>query len=288
MGTDQLTTCRSDLIFFRTHQYHRCQRSSNPRSASATSYPRIFSSFLRLSSPPSPFPPLLPTTPCPHLTRIHLPALTHAALGFLVEENQSRHVLEYYALDYAGSFLPEAPPPPPTPAPAPSTRGPTSAPTSSPTPQHSLAPSTPPTGGGNSSDTASPSPAPSSITTLPPTAVRTDAEVSRGHGGPREEGEEEQRGPVEGLNAAAFESEASFVGREERGVWDGMRGGNGTAELTWNNEANMRASSGFDEIVWASANYVGKITGLLYNDITGACETLHEFFLRNFFLVFTV
>lgn len=39
--------------------------------------------------------------------------------------------------------------------------------------------------------------------------------------------------------------------------------------MTWHNEANVRVTSGFDENKWVSANYVAKITGLLYNDLRG-------------------
>ncbi|CAN0427059.1 unnamed protein product, partial [Pylaiella littoralis] len=34
-------------------------------------------------------------------------ALTHAALGFLVEESESEHVVEFYATNYVGAFLPD-------------------------------------------------------------------------------------------------------------------------------------------------------------------------------------
>ena len=35
------------------------------------------------------------------------------------------------------------------------------------------------------------------------------------------------------------------------------------------NEAELKPESGFNEGKWLSANYVAKITGLLYNDLTG-------------------
>ncbi|CAM9595883.1 unnamed protein product, partial [Ectocarpus sp. 13 AM-2016] len=53
-------------------------------------------------------------------------------------------------------------------------------------------------------------------------------------------------------------------------------GGNGTTPVAWNNDAVVRVSSGFDEKRWISANYIAKITGLLYNDITGWSSTYRE------------
>ena len=49
-----------------------------------------------------------------------------------------------------------------------------------------------------------------------------------------------------------------------------VRSGNGTTGVTWDNAAELMPESGFDEGKWLSANYVAKITGLLYNDLTGA------------------
>lgn len=45
--------------------------------------------------------------------------------------------------------------------------------------------------------------------------------------------------------------------------------GNGTVDVTWSNAAAVRATRGFDPNLWVSANYVAKITGLLYNDLSG-------------------
>lgn len=58
---------------------------------------------------------------------------------------------------------------------------------------------------------------------------------------------------------------------EERG----NRGGNGTSEVTWDNKAQVKVTTtGFDEKDWVSANYVAKITGLLFNDLTGGWALL--------------
>lgn len=47
-------------------------------------------------------------------------------------------------------------------------------------------------------------------------------------------------------------------------------GGEGDSNVTWSNEAHVQVTTGFDEERWLSANYVAKITGLLYNDLRGA------------------
>lgn len=54
--------------------------------------------------------------------------------------------------------------------------------------------------------------------------------------------------------------------------------GNGTTDVTWDNKAAVRVTAGFDEKTWTSANYVAKITGLLYNDLTGAraCHAMYR------------
>lgn len=52
----------------------------------------------------------------------------------------------------------------------------------------------------------------------------------------------------------------------------GWGDGNGTTDVTWDNRAEMRVLEDFDDKTWTSANYVAKITGLLYNDLTGARE----------------
>lgn len=70
-------------------------------------------------------------------------------------------------------------------------------------------------------------------------------------------------GWIEGIG----EEKEDGGGGARRGLGDG---GNGTTPVTWNNDALVRVSSGFDEKKWISANYIAKITGLLYNDITGA------------------
>lgn len=95
-----------------------------------------------------------------------------------------------------------------------------------------------------------------------------------------EEGEEEVVGYDWELFDDHDEEEAegrirTGVEKSDEGVGAGAGGrvgdGNGTTHVTWNNDAAIRITSGFDENNWISANYVAKITGLLYNDITGVC-----------------
>lgn len=239
-----------------------------------------------------------PAGPCALLVLL-ITALTHAALGFVVEESQAKHVLEFYALDYVGSFLPDVPPPPPTPAP--STLSPTFAPTSLGTPS-------PTTSSGNGTATAAPTPAPTAAangttlvptpaptvvgnwTTDPPTPVVTPSpsfgsNLTDSYDGAdyRDFGRDLLARGVESAPARAGES--SVEGGRFGGVGDseGGRGGqnwvsgasgsrivgNGTSEVTWSNDANMRPALGFDENRWIAANYVGKITGLLFNDLQG-------------------
>lgn len=192
-----------------------------------------------------------------------LAALTHAALGFLVEESQSKHVLELYATNYVNSFLPELPLLPPTPAPA--TPAPTPSPTPPPTPPQSAAPTTAPPTGGNGTYTVSPTPSPAGSSSNGTHAPVTPAPatLSPTHVG-------------NGTEFSGVWSEFSGVRQEGHGSGGGSGwqpvggGGNGTADVTWDNTAALRVTSGFDESMWASANYVGKITGLLFNDISGA------------------
>ncbi|CAN0427033.1 unnamed protein product [Pylaiella littoralis] len=118
-----------------------------------------------------------------------------------------------------------------------------------------------------------------------------DYDARRGGGGgellsPAAEGGEEE---VVGYDRELFddhdEEEAegrirTGVEKSDEGVGAGAGGrvgdGNGTTHVTWNNDAAIRITSGFDENNWISANYVAKITGLLYNDITGWSNTYLE------------
>ncbi|CAM9896188.1 unnamed protein product, partial [Scytosiphon promiscuus] len=59
------------------------------------------------------------------------------------------------------------------------------------------------------------------------------------------------------------------------GGWGGSAG-NGTTDVTWDNKAAVRVTAGFDDKTWTSANYVAKITGLLYNDLTGWSNAYRE------------
>ncbi|CAM9533609.1 unnamed protein product, partial [Ectocarpus fasciculatus] len=84
--------------------------------------------------------------------------------------------------------------------------------------------------------------------------------------------ESETRHRVEGVGEEEEGGEGGGGGTR-RGLGDG---GNGTTPVEWNNDAVVRVSSGFDEKRWISANYIAKITGLLYNDITGWSSTYRE------------
>lgn len=160
--------------------------------------------------------------------------------------------MELYAHDYVGSFLPEVPPLPPTPTPSPST----ASPVGTPTPTGTAPVGTPsPTAAPTTVDTPSPSASGGRNGTAAPTSASGNESRVLDDESPRVEAADD-RGDVE----AAFDA--------RRGV---LVSGNGTAgKLKWDNDVSLRPTSDFDPKTWATANYVGKITGLLYNDLTGA------------------
>ncbi|CAM9624294.1 unnamed protein product, partial [Sphacelaria rigidula] len=147
---------------------------------------------------------------------------------------------------------------PPTTLP-PSTTSPTVAPTSS-----------------NSSTPAPVGPETSAPTTTPPPSVQpvTPAPTANSTAG-------NDTTATTRMNLETFAEGAPPAGDNDVSVWledvdmvqqlplGGGGTGNGTVDVTWSNAAAVRATRGFDPNLWVSANYVAKITGLLYNDLSG-------------------
>lgn len=129
---------------------------------------------------------------------------------------------------------------------------------------------------------------------------RAAAREEEGQGGKGDAEEEEEEvgaggGPRAGSWEGKFPSEAGAHGvdgggggggrlgagggwRGREGGERGNLGGNGTSEMTWDNKAQVKVTTtGFDEKNWVSANYVAKITGLLFNDLTGGFSLLPSF-----------
>lgn len=165
----------------------------------------------------------------PSCVRTCLSALTHAALGFLVEESGFTHVIEFHADNYVGAFLPRVPP---RPTPAPVSPPPSPSPTLSPTP--ALAPSPPPT--------ASPTSA-SSLATPAPT------------------------GPGDNSTRVPREDDGRWGALGPGG--EGMREVDDGDGIHWDNAGQVRHSKNFDPKLWTSSTFIAKITGLLFNDIAG-------------------
>lgn len=222
--------------------------------------PRMSTLFLRFAATH----PLTPTLyhalhlPLTAQRQQHIAALTHAALGFLVEESGEKHVIEFYATNYVGSFLPSLPPPPPTPAPVtppPTNASPTASPTST---SFSSAP------------VVTLAPAATRFTQQPTASLETPAKFALpldrtdGHRGEVGDRWKDVGKPIAAVAVVSETGEGLMADLHKVAA-----AGNGTTDVTWDNTAAVRETSGFDPNLWVSANYVAKITGLLFNDLSG-------------------
>ncbi|CAM9742468.1 unnamed protein product, partial [Laminaria digitata] len=124
--------------------------------------------------------------------------------------------------------------------------------------------------------TTAPVTTPVPATTPSPPAAGKRGENSRGSYDARrlsQQGGQQYFGNDGGGGGGVGDSQGGGGGGGAWRVGGGVRSGNGTTGVTWDNAAELKPESGFDEGKWLSANYVAKITGLLYNDLTGWAST---------------